>query len=215
MLVKKFKFNCTDYYRSKYLNNCDLLNKFMFKSTKLFPCVNKITLNFSLKNFILLSVASTKSKDIKSILFFILFFSKIPYIFFKSLESKSNVGFLNEQNGEYSLKVLLSSAVEIQFFLFSFFYEHYFFFIQESLFSFSKKKLTQKMSLYTMFVPLNSLIAFLDCFNSVLTQVNVRDSFIQVNFTLLKKSKQQIDPKNVLFFWINESLDSKYKKQQL
>lgn len=71
------------------------------------------------------------------------------------------------------------------------------------------------MSLYTMFVPLNSLIAFLDCFNSVLTQVNVRDSFIQVNFTLLKKSKQQIDPKNVLFFWINESLDSKYKKQQL
>jgi len=65
----------------------------MFKTTKLFSCVNKITLNFFLKNFILFSVASTKSKDIKSILFF---FSKIPYIFFKSLESKSNVGFLNE-----------------------------------------------------------------------------------------------------------------------
>ena len=213
MLIKKFKFNCTDYYRSKYLNNCDLLNKFMFKSTKLFPCVNKITLNFPLKNLLLFSVASTKSKDIKSILFFVLFFSRIPYISFKSFESKSNVGFLNEQNGEYSLKILLSSAVEIQFFLFSFFYEHYFFFLQESLSLFSKKKLIQKMSLYTMFVPLNSLFAFLDCFNSLLTQVNVRDSFIQVNFTVLKKSKQQIDLKNVLFFWVNESLASKYNKE--
>ena len=94
MLIKIFKFNCTDYYRSKNLNNCDLLNKFLFKSTKLFL--------------------------------------------------------------------------------------------------FSKKKVIQKMS--TMFVSLNSLL-------------------IQVNFTVLKKSKQQINFKNVLFFWINKFLDLKYNKE--
>ena len=46
----------------------------------------------------------------------------------------------------------------------------------------------------TMFVSLNSLL-------------------IQVNFTVLKKSKQQINLKNVLFFWINKFLDLKYNKE--
>ena len=75
------------------------------------------------------------------LVFFTLFFCRVPYISFKSLESKSNAGFLSEQNGEYSLKIILSSATEIQFFLFSFFYEHYFSFKQEGLSLLSEKKL--------------------------------------------------------------------------
>ena len=202
--MQRFKFNCLDHDKSKYLSCCDLLNKFIFKGTKLFPELEKIVLTLSLKDLMLSSDVSLKSKEIKSLLFFTLFISINPHISFKSTENKLNAGLFREQNGEYSLKVVLSRGTEIQQFLFYFFCEHHSLLKKEGLLYFPEKKVGEKTISHSLFAPLSLFSSFLDTFNSVLTHVNVKESFLYINFVLSRKSKQEINFKNLPFFWMND-----------
>ena len=92
----------------------------------------------------------------------------------------------------------------MQLFLLSLFCEHYAFLKKEGLLKTSEKKALKERSLYSISVPLNLFISFSDVFNALLTYINLKDAFLNVDFVLLTKNKQKINIKNLPLFWMND-----------
>jgi hypothetical protein len=197
--MKNFHFNNLNYSKPKYLNTCDLLNKFRELDVCNCSRIEKIIIHFSLKDFLISTENVLKNKEIKSFLFSILFFAKNPYIHFKKLETKGSKSSFREQNGEYSLKLVLFNTSEIYSFLFYFFYEIYSTLKKEELIV--KKKDLEIRNLYSFIVPLSVLIDFSDVFNRVLTHIDTKDVLLNIDFVISGNTKQKSVFRNLPLIW--------------
>lgn len=88
----------------KYLNNCDLINKYNLKTSHGIVVLNKIKLSFSLLNFI--ETLELKNKKL-------VYLYKIPYLCLSLYFSKCLKINYNSFNQEYTLEIVLTNLRSI------------------------------------------------------------------------------------------------------
>jgi hypothetical protein len=101
--------NQSFFIKNQYLSNCDLINKYNLKNIYQKPKLNKIILDFSLKNFVdSLNIKENQERfneiQIKSFLFLYLLTGAIPLINNKLIVLKNKEV---KENVNYSLKFRL------------------------------------------------------------------------------------------------------------
>ena len=116
--------NQSFFIKNQYLSNCDLINKYNLKNIYQKPKLNKIILDFSLKNFVdSLNIKENQERfneiQIKSFLFLYLLTGAIPLINNKLIVLKNKEV---KENVNYSLKFSYGNDSSIYNFLFFFFY---------------------------------------------------------------------------------------------
>lgn len=126
--------NKTFFIKNQYLSNCDLINKYNLKNIYQKPKLNKIILEFSLKNFIeALNSKENQEKlnetQIKAFLFIYLLIASVPFINNKVKMIKNKE---IKETTNYSLKFIYSKDIYIYNFLFYFFIENWFFIVKEN-----------------------------------------------------------------------------------
>ena len=137
--------NQSFFIKNQYLSNCDLINKYNLKNIYQKPKLNKIILDFSLKNFVdSLNIKENQERfneiQIKSFLFLYLLTGAIPLINNKLIVLKNKEV---KENVNYSLKFSYGNDSSIYNFLFFFFFENFFFILKKNkniFFFFNKKK---------------------------------------------------------------------------
>lgn len=206
-----------DVTSSTYLSNCDLINKYNFKSVYNTPKLKKIILDFNLLDFInatdLYNKEQTDSKiQIKASVIFYILNEVISYINFnKSLNSLKKLK-ISENN--YSLKISIGEVSEINSFLFLFFIENWSKLMLEDFILFKKKNetfqkdfnLRNNKFVFSSIVP-SSCFFELDTFlNKNIIGLNPKNFNIKVNFLFENPSKLKNSPlliKNLPYFWIS------------
>jgi len=196
----------TNFTENNYLYNCDIGNKYLIKNVHSSYQFEKIIITISLKDF---NVSGLKNKNynsiiIKSTLFFLFFLNIRPFVNFK----KHDTLISDVINGDYSLKIVLSNQKDINNFLFYIFYENFLFIKQENFFDKQFVKtyvLKNKKSLtsYSLELPLKMFPEFSGVFNTILTNINLNDVKIKINFFIVDsiKSKNNFEQlKNLPFF---------------
>ena len=114
--------NQSFFIKNQYLSNCDLINKYNLKNIYQKPKLNKIILDFSLKNFVdSLNIKENQERfneiQIKSFLFLYLLTGAIPLINNKLIVLKNKEV---KENVNYSLKFSYGNDSSIYNFLFFF-----------------------------------------------------------------------------------------------
>jgi hypothetical protein len=112
--------NKTFFIKNQYLSNCDLINKYNLLNIYQKPKLNKIILEFSIKNFIeALNSKENQEKfnetQIKAFLFIYLLIAAVPFINNKVKMVKNKE---IKETTNYSLKFTYSNDMYIYNFLF-------------------------------------------------------------------------------------------------
>lgn len=120
---------------ASYLLNYDLISKYNLTSLYACPKIHKVKFQVSLKNFLVSSNFQNKNDfnlniQLKSILFFYLIFSIVPYINFYSFKNIRSSKF--KENGDFVVELTLTDKKVIDSFIFNLWLE------SKEILSFSK-----------------------------------------------------------------------------
>ena len=126
--------NKTFFIKNQYLSNCDLINKYNLLNIYQKPKLNKIILEFSIKNFIEALYSKENQEkfnetQIKAFLFIYLLIASVPFINNKVKMVKNKE---IKETTNYSLKFTYSNDMYIYNFLFYFFIENWTFIAKEN-----------------------------------------------------------------------------------
>lgn len=206
----------SNYNYNSYLSKCDLINKYNLTTAFETPKLDKIVLDFPIKELINALDKTGKSEtdsDIQLKAFLVLYIINLffPYVTFNKLElTNSNKTKIASLSG--SLKIVFSQPEEINLFLSSFFVENWNrmldddFTLFDSLNNTSTKLKLSKNFIHTTKISGNSFFETSDFFAKNLSDVNPKELNIYVNFffsNLISNANTKSSIENIPLFWIS------------
>ena len=201
-----------------YFSNCDLINKYNFKSLHNIPKLKKVVIDFNLSDFLISSDFSSSkeqtdsSVQIKSFIIFYILTESLSYINFN--KSLSSIKKLKLSENNYSLKVSITNSKELNSFLFSFFVESWSKLLIDDFVLFKKDKtLVNKVNqcsnqfVFSTYIPSSIFVELESFLNKTNIGVNSKNLNIKINFvfenTPVKSKNLQNLIKNLPYFWIS------------
>ena len=201
-----------------YFSNCDLINKYNFKSLHKIPKLKKVVIDFTLSDFLISSDFSSSkeqtdsSVQIKSFIIFYILTESLSYINFN--KSLSSIKKLKLSENNYSLKVSITNPKELNSFLFSFFVESWSKLLIDDFVLFKKDNtLVNKVNqcsnqfVFSTYIPSSSFVELESFLNKTNIGVNSKNLNIKINFvfenTPVKSKNLQNLIKNLPYFWIS------------
>ena len=194
-----------------YLSNCDLINKYNFKSVHNIPRVKKLSLELNLKEFLVASDISEKNqKHVFSqtniyLLFYIIlgFIPQINYNKNLNIKIKSS----KTLEGSYSVKLTFSTQQEIDHILYSIFIDSLSKLELDGFKFFDTKKINNKTTtlksfLFSTLIPGNSFYEIESYFKERLNLKNLKFKLNLLISNPVSNNNNNII-KNLPFFWIS------------
>jgi len=210
-MLNSYNYNSNQKFNT-YLSNCDLINKYNFKSSYEVPNLKKIIVEVKLKDFLLAynGFEQDQTNTISQIKAYLLMYSLCGFIPYLNCNKNTLSKFSKNSDINYSLKVTFSSLKEKNFFLTSLFVENWSELKLDSISIFDKTKIKSTSSVSKSFgfstvLPGNSFFEVTDLFQKGANIFNSKLLKFHVNFLIsnsrVKHNKNLI--KNLQFFWIN------------
>lgn len=202
--------NQSFFIKNQYLSNCDLINKYNLKNIYQKPKLNKIILDFSLKNFVdSLNIKENQERfneiQIKSFLFLYLLTGAIPLINNKLMVLKNKEV---KENVNYSLKFSYGNDSSIYNFLFFFFIENWSSIFKENKNIFSVINKEKEFNLFNLKIVLpTSVFSEIDyIINNSTFDLNPKELNLNINFLIsIPQKNKNLNSvlKNLPLFWIS------------
>jgi len=202
--------NQSFFIKNQYLSNCDLINKYNLKNIYQKPKLNKIILDFSLKNFVdSLNIKENQERfneiQIKSFLFLYLLTGAIPLINNKLIVLKNKEV---KENVNYSLKFSYGNDSSIYNFLFFFFIENWPSIFKENKNIFLVINKEKEFNLFNLKIVLpTSVFSEIDyIINNSTFDLNPKELNLNINFLIsIPQKNKNLNSvlKNLPLFWIS------------
>jgi hypothetical protein len=202
--------NQSFFIKNQYLSNCDLINKYNLRNIYQKPKLNKIILDFSLKNFIdSLNIKENQERfneiQIKSFLFLYLLTGAIPLINNKLIVLKNKEA---KENVNYSLKFSYGNDSFIYNFLFFFFIENWSSIFKENKNILSVINKKKELNLFNLKIVLpTSVFSEIDyILNNSTFDLNPKELNLNINFLIsIPQKNKNLNSvlKNLPLFWIS------------